>query len=89
MTSETAEVFGLADRGVLEVGRRADINVIDHEGLQLGPPWLARDVPADGARLLQDAEGYRFTIVAGEVTFVDGEHTGALPGRLVRRQTAS
>lgn len=89
MTSETAEVFGLADRGVLNVGRRADINVIDHDALRLGRPWLARDVPADGARLLQDAEGYRYTIVAGEVTFVDGEHTGALPGRLVRRLPVS
>jgi N-acyl-D-amino-acid deacylase len=89
MTFETAEVFGLADRGVLDVGRRADINVIDHDGLRMGRPWLARDVPPDGARLLQNADGYRFTIVAGEVTFIDGEHTGALPGRLVRRQKSS
>ena len=88
MTSETAGVFGLADRGVLDVGRRADINIIDHDALELGRPWLARDVPPDGARLLQGADGYRFTIVAGEVTFVDGEHTGALPGRLVRRTPA-
>lgn len=87
MTSETADVFGLHDRGVIEHGRRADINIIDFEQLQLGRPWLAHDVPADGARLLQDASGYRYTMVAGEVTFVDGEHTGALPGRLVRRTT--
>jgi N-acyl-D-amino-acid deacylase len=85
LTSETASVFGLEDRGVIEPGRRADINVIDLENLQLGRPWLAHDVPADGARLLQSAKGYRYTIVAGEVTFRDGEHTGALPGRLVRR----
>ena len=86
LTSEAASVFGLHDRGVIEPGRRADINVIDFERLQLGRPWLARDVPPDGARLLQDAVGYRYTIVAGEVTFEDGEHTGALPGRLVRRR---
>ena len=85
LTSETASVFGLEDRGVIEPGRRADLNVIDLENLQLGRPWLAHDVPPDGARLLQSAKGYRYTLVAGEVTFRDGEHTGALPGRLVRR----
>lgn len=86
LTSETASVFGLDDRGVIAPGRRADLNIIDHEALQLGRPWLAHDVPPDGARLLQRAVGYRYTIVAGEITFVDGEHTGALPGRLVRRR---
>lgn len=86
LTSETASVFGLNDRGVIEAGKRADLNVIDHETIQVGRPWLERDVPPDGARLLQAATGYRFTIVAGEVTFIDGEHTGALPGRLVRRR---
>ncbi len=86
ITSETASVFGLDDRGVIAPGKRADLNVIDYENLAVGRPWLARDVPPDGARLLQSATGYRYTVVAGEVTFVDGEHTGALPGRLIRRK---
>ena len=86
MTSEPAALFGLHDRGVIEPGRRADLNVVDLERLQLGRPWLARDVPPDGVRLLQDAKGYCLTTVAGAVTFEDGEHTGAFPGRLVRRR---
>jgi N-acyl-D-amino-acid deacylase len=86
ITSEGASVFGLDDRGVVAPGKRADLNVIDYDHLELGRPWLAHDVPADGARLLQRATGYRYTLVAGEVTFQDGEHTGALPGRLVRRK---
>ncbi len=85
LTSETASVFGLDDRGAITPGLRADLNIIDLDALQVGRPWLAHDVPADGKRLLQGATGYRYTIVAGEITFVDGEHTGALPGRLVRR----
>lgn len=84
MTSDTAALFGLADRGVLEVGKRADVNVIDHKNLRLREPKLVADLPAGGTRLLQDAEGYVATIVGGVVTRENDEFTGELPGRLLR-----
>ncbi|MGH6970966.1 MAG: D-aminoacylase, partial [Caulobacteraceae bacterium] len=69
---------------VLAPGYRADLNVIDYEGLTLHAPKVAYDLPAGGKRLLQRASGYAATVVAGEVTYRDGEATGALPGRLLR-----
>jgi N-acyl-D-aspartate/D-glutamate deacylase len=75
---------GLLDRGVLAPGMRADINVIDLDSLTLRRPFIAHDLPAGGRRLLQKADGYRHTFVAGVETYADGEPTGALPGRLVR-----
>lgn len=81
---ETARLFGLDDRGTLEVGQKADLNVIDFENLTLRSPRLAHDLPAGGRRLLQDAEGYEYTIVSGEVTRENGKDTGARPGRLIR-----
>jgi N-acyl-D-aspartate/D-glutamate deacylase len=81
----TAETVGLRDRGALRPGLRADLNVVDHERLRLRPPFMAYDLPAGGRRLLQRAEGYLHTFVAGEETYAGGEPTGALPGRLVRR----
>ena len=63
---------------------RADINVIDFDTLRCEMPVMAYDLPAGGKRLLQGAAGYRATVVAGEITYRDGEPTGALPGRLVR-----
>jgi len=83
-TKDTATLYGLGDRGSLEVGLRADINVIDFENLRLGSPKMAHDLPSGGRRLLQDAEGYDYTIVAGEVTRDHGKDTGARPGRLLR-----
>jgi len=83
-TSETASLYGLNDRGVLAPGRKADLNVIDLDGLRLRAPEMVRDLPAGGRRLVQHADGYAATIVAGEVTFQDGEATGVLPGKLVR-----
>jgi len=84
LTKDPADLFGFRDRGVLAPGMRADINVIDYEGLELREPRLVRDLPAGGTRFLQDAEGYAYTIVAGEVTRKDDAFTGARPGRLVR-----
>jgi len=81
---ETAAAVGLDDRGVLAPGYRADINVIDFDRLRLLPPEMRYDLPAGGKRLLQRAEGYTHTFVAGVETYSDGEATGALPGRLVR-----
>jgi N-acyl-D-aspartate/D-glutamate deacylase len=84
MTAETAALFGFDDRGRIEVGLRADLNVIDHEHLTLRAPRLVADLPAGGTRFLQDAEGYDYTIVAGQVTRDHDRFTGATPGRLVR-----
>ncbi len=83
-THDTAALYGLGDRGTVEVGRRADLNVIDFDALTLRPPRLVHDLPAGGRRLLQDAVGYVATIVGGVVTRRDGVDTGARPGRLVR-----
>jgi N-acyl-D-amino-acid deacylase len=83
-TSETADFFGLADRGRLQPGLRADVNVIDFQRLQMRKPELVHDMPANGRRFIQRVEGYETTIVAGTPIFERGEHTGALPGRLVR-----
>ncbi len=83
-THDTAATLGLYDRGVLAPGYKADLNVIDLDALTIRPPRMVRDLPAGGRRLVQDAEGYRATVVSGAVTYRDGEPTGALPGRLVR-----
>ncbi|MBI2766701.1 MAG: amidohydrolase family protein [Chloroflexi bacterium] len=83
-TSDTARHVGWFDRGVLAPGYKADLNVIDFDALGLYPPQIVHDLPAGGRRLLQRAKGYRYTIKAGAVTFENGEHTGELPGRLVR-----
>jgi len=84
MSRDTALLFGLRDRGTLEVGRKADVNVIDLDGLRLLPPEMVFDLPAGGKRFMQRAKGYRATIVSGEIALEHDEPTGALPGRLVR-----
>ncbi|MCD9624479.1 N-acyl-D-amino-acid deacylase family protein [Rhabdothermincola salaria] len=80
----TAALVGLGDRGTLQVGKRADVNLIDLDALTLHNPEMRYDLPAGGKRLVQRVDGYRATIVAGEVVRADGEDTGALPGQLVR-----
>ena len=84
LTKDPADLFGFRDRGVLAPGLRADINVIDYDDLELREPRLVRDLPAGGTRFLQEAKGYAYTIVAGEITRKDDAFTGARPGRLVR-----
>jgi len=83
-TSETANFFGFHDRGVLAVGKKADVNVIDYEGLRLHIPEVRYDLPMGGRRLVQRVDGYRNTFVSGVSTFENGQYTGATPGRLVR-----
>jgi N-acyl-D-amino-acid deacylase len=83
-TGETADFFGLKDRGRLAPGLRADVNLIDFDRLRLYQPELVNDLPAGGRRFVQRVDGYRTTFVAGTPIFEDGEHTGAMPGRLVR-----
>lgn len=82
--AETAASYGLADRGTLEAGKKADINVIDFERLRLCRPEVIYDLPTGGKRIMQKARGYRHTFVAGVETLADDEPTGAMPGRLVR-----
>ncbi len=84
LSSDTARAYGLHDRGELRPGLLADINVIDFENLRLFRPEAIHDLPAGGKRLVQRVEGYRYTVKSGEVTFEDGNSTGALPGTLVR-----
>ena len=83
-TSDTAAAVGLLDRGLVRPGMKADLNVIDFARLRLRRPYIVRDLPAGGRRLMQTAEGYVATVVSGAVTYRDGEPTGALPGTLVR-----
>jgi N-acyl-D-amino-acid deacylase len=83
-TSKTADAYGLKDRGRIEVGKLADINVIDFDNLRLHAPKMVHDLPAGGRRLLQDVDGYRYTIKSGQVTFEDGKPTGARPGGVLR-----
>ncbi|MCW2593582.1 MAG: N-acyl-D-aspartate/D-glutamate deacylase [Mycobacterium sp.] len=83
-TRDTATLFGLSDRGVIDIGKRADINVIDMDALNLGVPQMVYDLPAGGRRLVQGARGYDATVVNGVVTRRHGVDTGARPGRLVR-----
>jgi N-acyl-D-aspartate/D-glutamate deacylase len=84
MTSDTASLYGLGDRGVLAPGYRADLNVIDLDGLELHRPEMVYDLPGGARRLMQTADGYDATIVAGQVVMREGADTGARPGRLVR-----
>jgi len=81
---DTARFLGLSDRGLLAPGRRADINIIDFDNLELLHPTMLKDLPAGGQRLMQYANGYVATLVNGEAIAKDGRLTGARPGRLVR-----
>ena len=81
---ETAELYGLFDRGVLAPGMLGDVNVIDYDALELDNPIVRDDLPGGGRRLLQGAQGYVATIKRGVVTYRNGESTGEFPGRLVR-----
>ncbi|MGZ3473511.1 MAG: N-acyl-D-amino-acid deacylase family protein [Polyangiales bacterium] len=84
MAGDTASFIGLRDRGTIELGKRADLNVIDFDHLRLTRPRLVHDLPAGGKRLLQDAIGYRATLVRGVPIARDGKLTGERPGRVAR-----
>ena len=83
-TSEPAGLYSLDDRGVIAPGRKADINIIDLAAMHLPAPYMAYDLPAGGKRMLQKVDGFRYTLVNGEVVVQDGVMTEAMPGRLVR-----
>ena len=89
MTSASARVMGLNDRGLLASGMRADINVFDPEKVAEEQPQLVRDFPHDAPRFIQRSRGYKATLVNGEVSLIDGEHTGARAGMVLRQAPAS
>ena len=84
MTGAPAAKLGLHDRGILAPGYKADINVIDHDRLKIGYPYMVNDLPMGAKRLLQKADGYEATIVSGVPIYREGEATNELPGKLVR-----
>jgi len=88
-TAETARAVGLLDRGYLAPGMKADVNVIDYDGMTLHAPQVVFDLPAGGKRLIQKVDGYTATIVSGRMTYRGGDPTGALPGKLVRGAQAA
>jgi N-acyl-D-aspartate/D-glutamate deacylase len=88
LSRDNAELYGLTDRGVIEPGRRADVNVIDFERLAILAPELRHDLPAGASRILQGATGYAATLVNGVVTRRDDIDTGERPGRLARGRAA-
>lgn len=83
-TRDTARLYGLHDRGTIAPGMKADLNLIDYDKLEIMAPEMAFDLPAQGRRLIQRAQGYSATIVSGVVTFEAGEATGQMPGKLIR-----
>ena len=89
LTADNAALFGFRDRGLVRPGLKADLNVIDFDRLRLRRPEVAFDLPAGGRRMLQRADGYVATLVAGEVVMRDGAPTAARPGRVVRSTRAS
>jgi N-acyl-D-amino-acid deacylase len=84
LSRKTAIAYGMDDRGSLEPGMLADVNVIDFDALRLYRPEAIYDLPTGGRRLVQRAAGYDYVIKTGEVTFENGKHTGVLPGKVVR-----
>ena len=84
LTTDTAELFGLTDRGVLRPGAFADVNVIDLDALALQLPEYVHDFPGGAGRYVQGATGYRATVVNGRVSLEDGRHTGDLAGVMLR-----
>lgn len=84
LSADNAAALGLSDRGTLAVGKKADLNVIDHSRIRAHLPEVRYDLPAGGRRLVQTTEGYDATIVSGQIVQRDGKATGRLPGRLVR-----
>ncbi len=84
LSFEPASNWGLADRGLLREGFAADVTIFDPERIAPEMPEVATDLPAGAKRLKQRATGIAATVVNGEVVLRDGEHTGALPGQLLR-----
>ena len=88
-TKDTAETYGLFDRGEIKAGMIADINIIDFEKLNVSLPKMIFDLPKGGKRLVQESFGYLTTIKSGEVVYENGQATGTLPGQVVRGKQIS
>ena len=88
-TKDTAETYGLFDRGEIKTGMIADINIIDFEKLNVSLPKMIFDLPKGGKRLVQESFGYLTTIKSGEVVYENGQATGTLPGQVVRGKQIS
>ena len=84
IAAEPARVLGLADRGVLAAGKRADVNVIDIDRIEERQPYIVHDFPGGAPRFQQRAQGYKATVCNGQVTLRDDEHTGICSGRVLR-----
>jgi len=84
LTSDTASAAGLKDRGLLKVGLKADLNIIDWKKVGSSDPFMVQDLPAGGRRLMQNTHGYVATIVSGKITYENGNSTAERPGSLVR-----
>jgi N-acyl-D-aspartate/D-glutamate deacylase len=89
LTSQPARVIGVTDRGRLEVGLRADVNVFDFERVGEQQPELVHDFPGGAPRYIQRATGYVATIVNGEVAFREGQHSGARSGHVLRHKATA
>ena len=88
-TRDTALAVDLSDRGTIQLGKRADLNVIDFDNLNVSIPEIVHDLPAGGARLQQKSEGYLATICRGSITYRFGNETEHLPGRLIRKTSSA
>ena len=84
LCKQPTELYSLHDRGLIQEGLKADINIIDFNALKLRTPHIVHDLPAGGKRFLQKADGIEVTIKAGKVIYENGAATGALPGKLIR-----
>jgi len=85
LTFAPARAWNLSDRGLIREGMAADINVFDPAALNCTMPAIAADLPAGAKRIVQKSIGIHATIVGGKVFLKDGEHTGSLAGKLLRR----
>ena len=83
LTGMPANVHGLVDRGTIRVGAKADLVCFDVEALRSGRAYLVEDFPANSCRYVVDSEGYKLTVVNGQILIEDGRHTGALPGEVL------
>jgi N-acyl-D-aspartate/D-glutamate deacylase len=84
LSGANAALYGFADRGTIAGGKRADLNVIDMDGLRILPPEARYDLPSGASRILQPSHGYLATLVNGVITRQDDTDSGERPGRLAR-----